>query len=116
MNSNFIAPEALDDSVHPTCRHCSRIFSSYDDKISYFQGTCPHCGSNPSILQKQSVRLARWDNVNYTYNHSGQFPVDTIISLDQIASEQILANVAEHADIDQFQVDIAELETEVEQF
>jgi hypothetical protein len=51
MNENYIAPEALDDNIMPSCRHCSKTFSAVEEKIRFYQGDCPHCGLNPSVLQ-----------------------------------------------------------------
>ena len=51
MNENYIAPEALDETIFPSCRHCSKTFSSIKEKIRFYQGDCPYCGLNPSVFQ-----------------------------------------------------------------
>jgi hypothetical protein len=49
MNSNFIAPEALNDNIYK-CKNCKKDVKNPDDKIGFFQGVCPYCGENPSII------------------------------------------------------------------
>ena len=66
MNENYIAPEALDETIFPSCRHCSKTFSSIEEKIRFYQGDCPYCGLNPSVFQpnpkgnEASGHIAAW--------------------------------------------------------
>lgn len=74
MNQNYIAPEALDESVRGTCMGCKRLSISFDEKVSFYQGSCPHCGANPSAMpvQKPAAEPHQYVwNSGHTYIGSG---------------------------------------------
>lgn len=57
MNVNYIAPEVLDDNVKPTCCHCGRTVVYPEQKMTFYQGQCPNCGHNPSVLTKKEANF-----------------------------------------------------------
>lgn len=138
MNQNYIAPEALDDSHIAFCRKCAGKFSTVEQKMTFYQGTCPSCGQNPSTLTvgpkeapapgsrlgefaiNTSAGTGRYiPRTTHQYHYVGsgrtsvdgeaevsysgawnqseiqvqnEFPAEQAISLDQIASDQIVVN------------------------
>ena len=60
MNQNYIAPEALDENARGTCLACKRFSMTFEEKLLFYQGQCPHCGSNPSAMPVAKKSEA-WD-------------------------------------------------------
>ncbi len=74
MNKNYIAPEALDDKHVASCPKCSAHFSDPESKITFYQGECPSCGQNPSVLTLGAKEVAQPTRLNTMGVHSSPLP------------------------------------------